>query len=694
MKYLFAFYCVLMMPTLVLGQKPNTPPFNIENFIEELVAIPSSDLNYNELYETLLQYYNDPLNLNIASREELASLYILSDIQINSLLEHIENTGLLLNIYEIQAIPYFDKVTISRLIHFIKVGLPTPVSSKSLTKNLLKKDNNSLLIRYEQTLEKRKGFRRLTPDSDGGFSKAYRGSSGRYNVRFRSQKSGDYKFGVSLEKDAGETFNWNFKGGNYGADSYNAYLQFFNKGRLKNFVLGDYQLQLGQGLILNGGFNLGKGAETITTVKRPNTGIRAHSSQLETGFLRGAAGTYEISNGIDATVFISRLGQDAITVSDSTVSSQPFTRAIQTSGLHRTDSEIRAKNSITQVTYGGNVSYQNPSNNFQIGTTALVNQFSIPILRESTLSNQFKFQGDFNLNLGLNINYLWENFSFFTEIVRSNGGGTGIVGGFISSLSKQVSLSFLARSYDRNFHSLFGQAFAESATANINEKGIYIGFKYEISRKYQLSGYFDQFKFPWVQTRINRPSAGYEYLIRGSYTPSKSAKFHVQLRQESKARNINDGLNITQAKQGIKNNYLISLDHQLGKNAGFKSRVQFSNYKHDNKTTKGFALIQDAHYNFGKFKLAGRVALFDTEDFENRQYVYERDVLYAFSLPAYNGVGSRKYLLLQYKFSSYLKAWVRWANTKFTDRDTISSGQQEIEGNSQNDIKLQLQFLF
>ncbi|MEL7002132.1 MAG: hypothetical protein AAFN93_05260, partial [Bacteroidota bacterium] len=280
------------------------------------------------------------------------------------------------------------------------------------------------------------------------------------------------------------------------------------------------------------------------------------------------------------------------------------------------------------------------------------------------------------------------------EAAQSSIGGKAILGGFLSSLSKELSLSFLFRHYDRDFHSLFGQAFSESSSNNINEQGIYIGFKYALNRKYQLSGYFDQFRFPWVQSRINRPSNGYEYLVRGSYTPSKSTILYLQFRQESKARNTNQSRTVILAKQGIKNNFQISFNKKLNDRSGFKSRIQFSDYTLNDIHTKGFALVQDAHYHFGKFKLTGRVALFDTEDFENRQYVYERDLLYTFSLPAYSGVGSRQYLLLQYKFSNFLKAWVRWSNTTFRDRDTISSGQQEIEGNRQNDIKMQLQVSF
>lgn len=686
---LYLIVVILLSSFHSISQQRST---DIESFIENLVAIPSVDVDHTELYETLLGYYNHPLNLNEASYEQLASLYVLSIVQINELLKHLEQNGPLLSLYELQTIPFFDKKTISNLVLFSTVAPKTIELTKFASTDLLAKGYNQLIIRYEQTLERRKGFKPTILNTDSTLSNAYVGSPARYNLRFRSQKVKKYRFGVSIEKDAGEALAWDAKRSVYGVDNYNLYFQVFNKGRLKSLIIGDYQLQFGQGLLLGGGFSLGKGAETITTVKRPQTGIRAHTSLLETGFLRGIASTYSPIKNIDVTGFYSSTNEDAILISDSLVSDIPFIRSIQTSGLHRTQSETRSQNTLRKKSFGGNITYR--KRGVEIGITNVVNKLSHPIVRNNTLANQFRFNGDFNHNVGVNINYQWQNFAFFSEAARSSSGGYGMIGGFISSLSKPLSLSLLIRNYQRNFHSLLGQSFAESSGDNINEQGIYLGFRYEFNRKYQLSGYFDQFKFPWVQTRVNRPSNGYEYLFRGEYTPNKSTHLALQFRQESKARNISNESNIIVAEQGIKNSYLINFDHKLSERSGFKTRVQFSNYSLNSNHTAGFVLAQDFYWNFNRFKLSGRLALFDADDFENRQYVYERDVLYSFSLPAYNGTGSRRYLLLQYKFLRNLTAWVRWANTRFSNQEVISSGQQEIEGSSQNDIKVQLQLKF
>jgi len=48
---------------------------------------------YEDLYETLLQYYQTPVNVNTATREEFRSLLLLNENQISNLLRHREQNG-------------------------------------------------------------------------------------------------------------------------------------------------------------------------------------------------------------------------------------------------------------------------------------------------------------------------------------------------------------------------------------------------------------------------------------------------------------------------------------------------------------------------------------------------------------------------------------------------------------------------
>ncbi len=104
--------------------------------------------------------------------------------------------------------------------------------------------------------------------------------------------------------------------------------------------------------------------------------------------------------------------------------------------------------------------------------------------------------------------------------------------------------------------------------------------------------------------------------------------------------------------------------------------------------------MQDVQVTAGKLKVSTRFALFDTEDYDNRQYAYEKDVLYAFSLPAYNGRGTRQYLLLQYPLGPHLDLWLRYARTQLRDGDTIGSGLEEIHAPHKSEVKAQVRMSF
>jgi hypothetical protein len=101
-------------------------------------------------------------------------------------------------------------------------------------------------------------------------------------------------------------------------------------------------------------------------------------------------------------------------------------------------------------------------------------------------------------------------------------------------------------------------------------------------------------------------------------------------------------------------------------------------------------LIQDLNLRFKKFKISTRAAIFDTDDFVNRQYVYEKDVLYAFSFPAYNGRGLRNYFLFQYQVFRNLTTWLRISRFNFADRNSVGSGQNEIDGSRRTDVKFMI----
>ena len=110
--------------------------------------------------------------------------------------------------------------------------------------------------------------------------------------------------------------------------------------------------------------------------------------------------------------------------------------------------------------------------------------------------------------------------------------------------------------------------------------------------------------------------------------------------------------------------------------------------------SRGMALLQDISVDIGKFQLTARYAITDTDDYDNRQYVYENDVWLAYSMPAYSGVGTRKMILAEYKINRFLSIWLRFASTRFPHEEKIGSGLDTIGTNIKNDVKFQLRISF
>lgn len=688
MKRVWFVFLVLMLgyQTLNAQQAEN---FDLESFVEELFSLQEADVNYEDLYESLLLLYQNPLNLNDATAQELQGLYILSKNQINNLKTYIEEKGKLLTLYELQLIEGFDFTTIQRLVPFVSVD-PEDANAddRPLLQRILEEKNNYFISRYERVLEDRVGY---TPPENPDDTR-YAGSPDKLYLRYRVSKPQDFSLGFTTEKDPGEALVWDGDTKRRGMDFWSAHFMLEKQGKLRKAIIGDYQLQLGQGLLFGAGIGVGKGSETVNAVQRVTLGIRPYTSVLEGGFLRGAAGTYQLSDQLNVTGFFSRLNQDAnIQVNDDPDGFPEFFSSFQLSGFHRTPNEIANKRVVAETVMGANAHY-NFKNGATAGFTISSSQFSTPIQRSDAPHNRFEFQGTSQYNVGGYGSYDWRNVSLFGEAAISKSGGVGAVAGFITSMTPRVDFAMVFRSYARDFHSFRGTAFAEGSR-NINESGVYWGIRYTLNRKFFLTAYYDTYRFPWLRFRVNAPSEGNDYLIRLNYNPGRRVRLYGQFRREIKEINTSHPeTGQTIVSPGTKTQFVTNLEFSVNQQFKLKSRVQYSDFELTGDRTDGYAFIQDASYSFGDWSFSGRMALFDTEGNQNRQYAYERDVLYAFSIPAYSGRGVRNYLLVQFRASRKIDIWARLARTTFYDRNEVGTGLELINGDKRTEFKFQVRY--
>lgn len=691
--------CVAIPLVLFLNQVLNGQDLQkqqeLEGIIETLFPVQDDDINYEELYENLYQFYQNPIDLNNAEPEVLLHTYLLSPSQIDQFFNHIHANGPLVSLYELQTIPSFDLITIQRLLPFVTIKEGYFRSNGvSKHKSIINERKNSAIVRFERTLERKKGYTEAELKSDSTFTSRYLGSKDKLYLRLILNPSRKFRIGLTTEKDAGEELIWDPSTKRYGTDFQSFHVAVKNIGKLKQLIIGDYQLQYGQGLILGAGFSPGKGSETITTVRRADLGARPYTSVVESGHFRGISATFDLGKiRFSQSLSLARRDANEQIELDTMAVENTFVSTIQVTGFHRTPNEINSKGAIKEISTASNIHYRSRNNRLLIGLSGIFTSFEVPKFPAKRLYNQFEFQGKENFTTGSYYSYSWQNMNFFGEAAISKSGGIGMVNGVLINLSRKWELSVLLRRFDRNFHTFYGSSFSENSK-NINEKGIYLGIKYTYSRKLSFTAYFDQFYFPWLKYRVNAPSHGTEVLGRLNYNPSKKISFYGQYRRESKDINSSIETAILRVVPGVKQNYLFNMDFTVSNNLSLKSRIQFSNYHKENVYTTGFVLVQDVNFSIWKFSASTRVALFDTEDYNNRQYVYERDVLGAFSIPAYYGRGIRQYIVLQYNVFKNLTLWVRYARTQYKDKDVIGSGLEEISGNKKTDVKVQLRYKF
>lgn len=678
------------------AQKPPQQEIDLESFMERLFPVQDEDLDYEAIYEVLLQLYLNPLHINQANAETLASSYLLDPRQISNLIDYRTKFGALISLYELQAVPGFDLKTIEQILPFLTLGNGTSIQTQSLWERIINEEQAYFLFRNRRTWETRKGFTPADNSATGKISSRYLGDPNEFYLRFRIQHARDFSLGFTLDKDPGESFTWDGKTARYGFNFFSFHLTKYYVGKWKTIALGDFQAQFGQGLVFGAGYSLGKGAETVPTVRRSSVGILPYTAALEFGFFRGVGLTYQ-SGKWQSSLIASYAPKDGRAASSlDTLSTEDLTiSSFNQSGLHRTPSELDTKNQFREISLGGNVQYSSTSGKFHSGTNYLFTRFDRAWIKESTLYNQFDFAGQSNSVGSLYLNYNWKNFFLFGESAISQSGGKGNVVGFVSSLSKEVDFSLLWRKYDKDFHSFYANAFSES-TRPANEQGVYLGIQIKPIPKWKINAYYDFFKFPWLRYRLYAPSKGYEWLSRISFQPNRNLTVFFQIREEQKERNLSDSGEpalLYQVRPLNKVNGLLSFEHQVSKAFFFRSRILFSRVIYDDQKSSGFMVLQDAQYSFKKFRITGRIALFDTDDYDTRLYAFENNVLWTFSIPAFSGQGMRYYLLAQYQINSQFTTYFRFSRTSYTDRETISSGLQEIDGPNQSETTLLIRYM-
>ncbi len=669
----------------LMAQLPSSPTTTTEQQLEAITeGNEDTETKDDTFLQQLQQFLKTPINLNYTDAAQLKELNILNPLQIESLLRYRSLFGNFINMYEIQAVPGWDVATIEKILPYVSVRMLLNVRNTFAER--LGGGTHQILARASQVVEKSKGYLVDTTRTKN----YYPGSPLRFLLRYKYQYKNLLQYGIVADKDAGEQF---FKGTQKnGFDFYSLHLFARNIGIIKSLAIGDFTVNMGQGLTQWQSLAFRKGPDVVN-IKRQLAVLRPYNAAGEFNFHRGFGITLGKRN-TSFTAFVSYKKVDANMVVD-TVNFDDYVSSLQTSGLHRTKSELADKGVQRQLAYGGNIAYN--KGNLHVGVNAVQYQFQLPINKSAEPRNLYALAGKKWGNQSIDYSYTYKNLHFFGEAAFDNKMNKAFVNGLIISVDPTVDMSFLYRNIDEKYQSLYTNAFTESTTPT-NERGLFSGISIRPNNHWRFDAYVDFYKFPWLRFLVDAPSVGVDYFSQITYKPNKQLEIYARYRIESKSKNYNPAdLTTTPVLPKPRQNMRAQINYKVNPVFTYRNRVELIWFdKNGGGAQNGFLAYTDILYKPMLKKYSGSVRLqyFETDGYDSRLYAFENDVLYSFSIPVFYDKGYRYYVNANYDVSKKMTIWVRWAQTVFINKSTVGSGLDEITGNKRTEVKLQMLYSF
>lgn len=650
----------------IFGQKlsAQTESANLSQAIKDAIQYISEsseeDIDFSELTYTLQNYYQNPIDINHSSPQQLSELHILNPLQINALFRHIEQTGLLLSIYELQAIEGIDENTLKLLLPFVTVKEKpenTQINGKSFVEG-----EHEWSVLYKRSMEDRLAYNIANP------KQRYLGSPNYLQFRYTYNFNNQIQYGLAAVKDVGEPLFGNYMP--QGFDYYSGFFSYSGKGVVKRWVVGDYQAQVGQGLCVWNSFALDRTAE-VMNVARVASGIKASVRASPASKLRGLG--LQLEKGkFGMIIATSYQNLDANPLNEY----YPSFSSLKIQGYHRNLSELSKRSQLQSYLGLTEIYYQ--KSNLKIGIEATMTHFIKRVNIADSLTFLPKNQSQ---NIGLNYQWSYKNIYLFGE-TASNLEDMATINGILMAAAKNLDISIVYRNYGVNYSAPYGNAMGRN-TINSNEKAIYWGISYKPNAQWKLNSYTDFCTFPTLKYRVDAPSHAVSQLLSATYIFNEHWKYNLRFRFQQDEINIPTDEKIAMVGKRELVNLRFQINHVINEKLDLETRFETTRFDLEfNKPTQGFLFYQDFNIKIlkDKLRLNLRYALFDIEDYNNRIYTFEDDVPYSFSIPFAQNSGCRYYLNFDYKWTSKFFIAGRISRTNLWNQDFYGSGlnQQSV----------------
>ena len=381
---------------------------------------------------------------------------------------------------------------------------------------------------------------------------------------------------------------------------YGAFVELRNIGPMKRVVAGNYQASFGYGLVVGSPFKRGKTAY-IQSTATTEEGLKKFGSVGDSyNYFHGIGATAQVSKWADVSAFYSlREGKEE------------WKHVV---GVNATGRWKQLKVGVTAVE-----EIRQPTPDPSLKGGELLSTHAV---------------------MGVNARWNWGKVDIWGEVAGSKGEqwGIGGIAGIRYTPISDLNLRAIYRYYSPEFDNAYANALC-SWTRMKDEHGGYLGIEYNRLSNWQLSAFGDVWK------------SGFETMIQTDFIPQKDYRMHTRFRVKRKDK---------------KDTYSLrwNMVYKVGQ---WKMKTQADgNLVYVNSgLSYGWSVLQDVEYRFAEVPivLQLRAQAFDARKWDNRVYIYENDVLYAYAIPFVYGMGGRLWLNARYKINNTFSVYLRVSET-------------------------------
>ena len=394
---------------------------------------------------------------------------------------------------------------------------------------------------------------------------------------------------------------------------YGGYIQLKDIGPMKTVVVGNYQASFGYGLVVGSPFKRGKSAY-IQSTATTDEGLKKYSSVGDSyNYFHGVGATARVSRWADVSAFYSlRKGKE-----------DAWNHVV---GVNATGRWNRLKVGITAVE-----NIEATSSQFRERSQA---SYSLEVKDDE--SKRRATSGV----MGVNARWNMGKVDIWGEVATSHGNkwGVGVITGVRYRPISDLNLLAIYRYYSPEFDNVYANSLCSWSRMK-DEHGGYFGVEYNRLKNWQFSAFGDIWK------------TGFETMAQADFIPQKDYRMHTRFRVKRKDE---------------KDTYSLrwNMVYEFGQ-WKIKTQADGNMVQAKGAWTYGWSVLQDVEYRFSEVPivLQLRAQAFDAREWNNRVYIYENDVLYAYAIPFVYGLGGRFWLNARYKINDTFSLYLRVSET-------------------------------